>query len=209
MMDTSDMNAKVDWLWTPAVICPELMQLALESFISCGFLWWFLTTAQSHQDSQIQTCMQANTSSRSTGTMSRRSTGALTQILPVSVKHLESMWLLNEPKSSILQRYHFWYLDIFILQTSIIISFFLWETPTDDLSLRSSPAGSATVWLRPLTRSRSLASMVTMSLLWSCLGRIPKKQRMGMVFPPWIFKGKLVNSLSVLGRFSPWKGHQM
>lgn len=101
MMDTSDMNAKVDWLWTPAVICPELMQLALEPFISCGFLWWFLTTAQSHQDSLIQTCTQANTSSRSTGTMSRRSTGALTQLLPVSVKHLESMWLLNEPKSSI------------------------------------------------------------------------------------------------------------
>ena len=101
------------------------------------------------------------------------------------------------PNHPFYQRYHFWYLDIFILQTSIIISFFLWETPTDDLSLRSSPAGSATVWLRPLTRSRSLASIVAMSLWWSCLGRIPKKERMGMVFPPSIFKGKLL----VLGRF--------
>ncbi len=48
MSDTSDMNAKVDWLWTPVDwftgICPELMQLDLEPFFSCGILWWFLTT---------------------------------------------------------------------------------------------------------------------------------------------------------------------
>ena len=107
MMDTSDMNAKV-WLAlnTSWLVHCNLSRIDAACFRTIHFMQIpVMVLKRIPKSSRFSISnLQANTSSRSTGTMSRRSTGALTQILPVSVKHLESMWLLNEPKSSILSK---------------------------------------------------------------------------------------------------------